>query len=52
MEYGVELVELVKKKEKTVKSYPICFKDSIFVGSKDELIETIRDLKFNDINNI
>jgi hypothetical protein len=51
MEYGVELVELVKKKY-TVKSYPICFKDSIFVGSKDELIEAIRDSKYNDINNI
>ena len=51
MDYGVELVELVKKKY-TVKSYPICFKDSIFVGSKDELIEAIRDSKFNDINNI
>ena len=51
LDYGVELVELVKKKY-TVKNYPICFKDSKFVGSKDELIEAVRDSKFNDINNI
>lgn len=50
-ESGVELVEYVKNKHE-IKSFPICFKDGIYVGCKDELIYIMTDLKFNDINNI
>lgn len=50
-EYGVELVEYVKSKH-VIKSFPICFKDCVYVGCKDELMNMMTELQFDDINNI
>jgi glutaredoxin len=51
IEYGVELVEDIKSKY-DVQSFPICFKDSQYIGTKHDLIQDILNTKYNDINNI
>jgi glutaredoxin len=51
VDYGLELVEHIKNTN-VVQSFPICFKDALFVGTKGDLIKILFDSVEYSIDNI
>lgn len=50
VDYGLELLEHIKSTN-VVQSFPICFKDAEFIGTKGNLIKQLFDSEF-DIDSI